>query len=113
MSSYLGYLGVDLLELKKARHFYKRHENRLAGLFSADEMKFMGDGKLAYKRCAMLLAGKEAVYKAIGGVRSAVEGFEKISLSQCGGQLFYKHKNKKRLTLDFISTKNFIIASCL
>lgn len=106
--------GVDILELAKARDFYNRHKSRLSDIFSEEEKCFIEKGTLPYKRCAMILSGKEAVYKAIGASRSKISSFEKVRLRfDKKKELFYQPKPNQKLKLEFITTKNFVIASCL
>lgn len=107
-------LGVDLIEIKKAKEFYETHGGRLADLLTENELRFLKKSKKRYDHFAMLLSGKEAVYKALGGPKSRVASFEKIPLSvDSKRQLFFKPKSRKKIKLEFIKTKNFIIASCL
>lgn len=105
-------LGIDLIEIKKAKAFYNKHKNRLSSILSSEEARFVQKGPRPHENCAMVLAGKEAAYKALGGLKSNLADFQDVSLSVYKNKFLVKTKSKKKLEIDFIKTNHFIIASC-
>lgn len=105
-------LGIDLIEIKRAKAFYNKHKNRLTSVLNMDEARFIKKGPKPYENCAMILAGKEAAYKALGGLKSNLANFQDVNLTVRQNKFLVKTKSKKKLEIDFIKTNHFIIASC-
>lgn len=58
-------IGVDLVEIKKAKLFFERHRANLRSLFSKREIRYIKTNKKPYEKLALLLAAREAVFKAL------------------------------------------------
>ncbi len=74
-------LGVDLVEMKKTKTFYRLHRSRLNSFLSRYEMGLVRKSKKPVRALAEILAAKEALYKALktDGRRSG--GFETLHLT--------------------------------
>ena len=97
------HLGVDLIELKKAKDFYKRHKKRLDSFFTKNEIFYIGNDSGATRRVAELLAAKEAVFKASGKTWMGPQGFGKSCLNLPPGmKIYFTKKNKK-----------YVVAQCV
>jgi phosphopantetheine--protein transferase-like protein len=107
-------LGVDLVEIEKARGFYERHKNRLASFFSSKEIRYIRRGKTA-ERLAILLAAKEAAFKATPGSRwMGPEGFHGIRISpERGKKLSFRATGASaRLTLKASVHPHYVTVTC-
>ncbi len=93
-------LGVDLVEIKKTKAFYRLHRSRLNSFLSRYEMGLVQKSKKPVRALAEILAAKEALYKAqvTGGRRSG--GFETLRLTRA----ILKEK------IVFIKNKRFAVA---
>ena len=59
-------LGVDILEWKKARSFYRTHRDRLSDWLTNEERRFVEKKEKPHEAFAMIFAAKEAAFKAFG-----------------------------------------------
>ena len=57
-------LGVDLVEIKKAKSFYDRHKENLGSYFTKREILEIRRSKKPHVQMALALAVKEAMFKA-------------------------------------------------
>ncbi len=73
-------LGVDILEWKKARAFYRAHRSRLNQWLTNEERKFIDTRAKPYEAFAMIFAAKEAVFKAVGEAGIGPEALRRIHL---------------------------------
>ena len=99
------FLGVDLVEYKKAKAFYADHGNRIKKYFTSSEVSLIQKSDTPHKALAQLLAAKEAVFKSSSLFWMGPEGFRKIRV--------ISQKNKKpsfRPHLSFLKTKDYVIA---
>ena len=103
-------LGIDLIEIKKARRFYRAHEDRLGSLFSKKELRTIRRSKKPYERMAVLLAAKEAVFKALRAPWMGPAGFREIRLVPVSRRR--PQFKGVRFRLAFENTKNYVIARC-
>ena len=113
-------LGIDLVEIKKAKSFYILHKNRLATFFSGEEISYIEKNKKPYEALAVLLAAKEATFKALPK-RSwmGVSGFKQIVVTpgvnpralRC--RLKGEPKAGNKLKLSFTKNKKFVVARCV
>lgn len=94
-------LGIDLIELKKAKDFYKRHKSCLKSFFTKEEISYIGNNPAAYRRLAEILAAKEAAFKASGKTWMGPRGFGK------------KLPEKIDLKIVFIKNKKYVVAQCV
>lgn len=93
-------LGVDLVEIKKAKSFYERHKENLSSFFTAREILEIKESKKPHVELALCLAAKEAVFKARGAVKTRV-GMLRFRRSRLG---------RKTFQLSFIKKKDYVIA---
>ena len=93
-------LGVDLVEIKKAKKFYQTHRHHLVSFFSKTEVSSIRRSKKPYERLALLLAAKEAVFKSLDLPWMGPGGFRKIVCEQ------------KKLHLSYLVTKNYVVVCC-
>ena len=105
------FLGVDILEWKKAEVFYGMHQDRLSEWLSADERKFVSEGKKPHEAFAMVFAAKEAVSKALGLSVSGSEALRNIRLKakKTGGFLV---AGKKSLEITLRRHSQHVVACC-
>lgn len=73
-------LGIDLVEIKKAKEFYREHKTRLGSFFSDEEMAYIRESKKPHVNLAVLLAAKEAIFKSKGGAESGLASFLDIDV---------------------------------
>jgi phosphopantetheine--protein transferase-like protein len=107
-------VGVDLVEIEKARAFYSRHKKRLTSFFSAAEIRFIRRGKIV-ERLAILLAAKEAAFKAVPGrIWMGPEGFRSIRLSpERGKKLSFRIPGTSaRLALEATTHPHYVTVTC-
>lgn len=98
-------LGVDLVEMKRARDFYRAHKTRLPEFFSAPELSYVRASRRPYERVAALLAAKEAAFKASGRAWMGISGFRSIRLSVKRGRLWWRGR-----ALGIFSNRDFVVA---
>lgn len=116
-----AFLGVDVVEYRKARLFYVRHKNRLGEYFGKNEVAMIRKSHKPYESLALLLAAKEAVFKSSALPWMGAGGFRKIQiLSQRSNRLSFRLKGnfKKGFArrpapmLSYLKGKDFVIAEC-
>lgn len=116
-----AFLGVDVVEYRKARLFYARHQNRLGDYFAKNEVTMIRKSRKPYESLALLLAAKEAVFKSSDLPWMGAGGFRKIQiLSNRQNRLSFRMKGnfKKSFTrrpaplLSYLKGKDFVIAEC-
>jgi phosphopantetheine--protein transferase-like protein len=117
-------LGVDLVELKRAKAFYRVHRSRLNVYFSDEEIAFVKRARRrGYERLAVLLAAKEAAFKASGqpwmgpeGFRSILVEFSSEYVCHClAGRLTCRTDSPlpvRRFSLTILVRKHFVVARC-
>ena len=71
---------MDLVELETAKSLYRSHRRRLKTLFSREEISYIQKDKKPHERLAILLAAKEAVFKALSPAWMGVSGFQDIQI---------------------------------
>ena len=99
--------GVDLIEIKKARRFYKTHKNRLDSFFSPQEIAFIRAGERPHENLAILLASKEAVFKAVPSLGTGLAAFRNIEM------IFHKGTPKKAdLKFSILKNKQYVVVQC-
>ena len=108
-------IGVDLVELKKARAFYARHRSRLSMLLSRREMAYLSRSKKRSECLALLLAAKEAVWKKEGHGGVGIAGFRQIEIISTPPDRFsYRVSGAlRRGKISFISNRDFVVAQCV
>ena len=121
VSSSKLFLGVDIVEYKKARVFYSHHQNRLKTYFNKEEVLLIQKGQKPYETLALLLAAKEAVFKSSGLAWMGTDGFRKIRiLSQKNSQLSFRLRGNFKKSfmrrpvsaLSFVKSRDYVIAEC-
>lgn len=95
-------LGVDLVEIRKAKSFYRLHQKNLNSFFSAAEIRKIRASKKPHEELALLLAGKEAVFKAKDKQSMGFAGFASVSGS-----------DRKIFHLSFVKTRDYVVAKCV
>lgn len=73
-------LGLDLIEFQKARQFYRRHKDSLNSFFNADEINYIQKSGKPAEALAVLLASKEAVFKALPNKNAGIAAFRNIAI---------------------------------
>jgi phosphopantetheine--protein transferase-like protein len=97
-------LGIDLVEIKKAKTFFKRHASRLDSFFTKSEMRFIFSESNRCENLALLLAAKEAVFKTKGAAWMGPRGFKTIKIATKNGKLACRG-----LRLNAIKNKKYVI----
>ena len=108
--------GVDLIEIKKAKRFYKAHKNRLDSFFSLREIAYIKTGERPHENLAVLLASKEAVFKVIprlGAGLTAFREFEMVPQKKNGFSLCFKEKLKRTdFKFSLLRNKRYVVVQC-
>ena len=106
--------GIDLIEISKARSFYRRHVRRLGSFLSQNEIAYVhGQAGRPYERLAELLAAKEAVFKTHGGAWMGLSGFSGIEIRSTGKNLSYRYGRgyaSRRGQIIVVRNKRFVVA---
>jgi phosphopantetheine--protein transferase-like protein len=112
-------VGVDIVEIKKAAAFYRRHKKRLKQLFTETEMIFIL--KNPAPNLAIVLAAKEAVYKALPAEAGTMgpSGFKNIRISPERGKKLsfrlagaYASVRPRPSALSAERYRHFVVARC-
>lgn len=98
-------LGVDLIEIKKAKSFYESHKDNLDSFFSRREIAEIQKDKKSHEKLAVLMAAKESVFKALGPGPAGLLKFSNISVSK-------KSLKKMGLTLSVVKKRDLIVVEC-
>lgn len=115
-------LGVDLVELETAKSLYQLHSRRLKTLFSREEISYIQKDKKPHERLAILLAAKEAVFKALSPIWMGMSGFQDIQIfPQTHHQLAVRLKGSfrrlkrtpKNLEISLLKKhRNYVVVGC-
>ena len=113
-------VGVDMLEWKKARAFYKAHREKLATFLCPAETGYVQSSHRPYESLAMILSAKEAVFKAIGVSWMGISGFERIQILpgknrfsfRLKGIFSKKFSRKNPLEISFTKHRLYVVAHC-
>ncbi len=97
-------LGVDVVEINRARSFYALHKKRLGSFFTKREIRFIETQARPHEGLAILLAAKEAAFKAARRVWMGPAGFKDIEV--------VRGKNT-RLKISYTKTKKYVVAQCV
>ena len=65
-------IGIDLVEIKRAKLFYKEHKDVLGSFLRKEEARAVRESARPYETLAGILAAQEAVFKARGHSRKSV-----------------------------------------
>lgn len=95
-------LGVDILEWKKARAFYRTHSARLNEWLNADERRFVENKNKPHEAFAMVFAAKEAAFKALG---------KECGLVPVSSRVF-KVEGRPRLEVTVHRHRRHVVACC-
>ena len=96
-------LGVDLIEMQKARSLYQNCKHDLESLVSREEAASIRKSRKPHERLAAILAAKEAFFKAKHGSATGLLRFRDIQLK----------RRPHDLKLSFRKTKDYVIAQCV
>ncbi len=102
------FLGIDAVEFKKARKFYRTHRSRLTEFFSPNEVSYIEKNNKKEENLATLLAAKEAVFKAKGDAWMGPSGFQTIEVVDEDKKIGFKD-----WTMSVIRKKHLVIVHCL
>ena len=112
-------LGVDILELKKAGDFYRRHGKALSGILHPNELRYVRSSKKPGESFALIFSAKEAVFKAIGASWMGTSGFREIQIFpkkdfsiRLKGRLKKIRMRPSSLKLSFIKDRRHVVATC-
>jgi phosphopantetheinyl transferase (holo-ACP synthase) len=111
-------LGVDLVELDRAKTFWRAHRSRLDSFFSGPELAYVRRARRRpHERVAVLLAAKEAAFKASGRGWMGPHGFRSILVSfpasgRSGRLVCRVDGTRARFTLTYSVRKKFVLARC-
>lgn len=105
-------LGVDLVEIRRARQFYQIHGPRLGSLFDTSEISFIRSQRVPHVGLAQLVAVKEAVFKAAVAKGAGLEAFRRIHV-RVRGNVFSATVGRRKLRVRVWEEKNFVVAQCV
>ncbi len=112
------FVGVDLVELKRAKVFYRAHHSRLDAYFNEEEIAFVKRARRrGHERLAVLLAAKEAAFKASGQPWMGPEGFRSITVVPSARTRMLACRTAsplpvRRFSLTYLVRKHFVVARC-
>ena len=98
-------LGVDLVEMKKAKVLYQNHRDHLDSFFNPQEISQIRKAAKPHEKMAALLAAKEAIFKALPTTSIGLLNFRDISLSATA-------LKKLGLEVIVVRKKNYVVATC-
>ena len=108
--------GVDLIEIKKAKRLYKSHKDRLGSFFSPKEITYIKKGEKPYENLAILVASKEAVFKAISRFGTGLAVFRNIEMiPQKENKFSLRLKEmppRADLKFSVLRNKKYIVVQC-
>jgi phosphopantetheine--protein transferase-like protein len=111
-----AYLGVDLIELKKAKSFYRACKKRLSSFFSDTEIGYIRRSKKPHESFAILLAAKEAAFKALSQPGVGIAAFRNIEiLPRLKGKLtlrFKQTRRRKSIKFSVLKNRRVVIVQC-
>ena len=109
-------LGVDLIEIKKARRLYDNHKDSLDSFFSPREISYIRTGQRPHENLAVLLASKEAVFKAIPCLGTGVAAFRNIEITPQKANRFSVRlrETAKKVVVKFsiLKDKKYVVVQC-
>ena len=104
-----SHLGVDLIEIKKAEKFYREHKKSLKPFFSDKEVSYIRSSKKPHEALAVLLASKEAVFKALPQKKAGIAAFRNIEIKVGGrNRVFFPG-----LKLQVFKEKEYVVVHAL
>ena len=75
-------VGVDIVEMKKARSLYQLCRKDLSRVLTPAEISYLKSSRHTLQTFALLLAAKEAVFKWLGAVAwMGISGFREIGVT--------------------------------
>lgn len=115
------FLGVDLVEFKKAERFYQTHRNRLSTFLNPGEISYIQRHPDPHEPLAELLAAKEAVFKALQLPWMGRSGFKNIYIVPGKGRrLSFKLAGSLKKTplkagarLESFRNKTYVVVKCV
>lgn len=112
-------IGVDLVEIRKARVFYETHKDHLRAFFTAGEIQKIRQSKKPHEKLAVYLAAKEAVFKALRARRAGFLGFRNIGVVEKRKKLSFRlGENLGRAVypssynLSILKKKEYVVVRC-
>ena len=113
-------LGVDMLEWKKAKAFYKAHRKELADFLFPTEAVYVESSRKPYESFAMILSAKEAVFKALGVSWMGISGFGHIQILPGKNKYYFRLKGNLRkkisrktpMEVSFTKSRHHVVATC-
>ena len=109
-------LGIDLIEIKKARRLYRDHKGSLGSFFSPREISYIRTGQRPHENLAVLLASKEAVFKAIPRLGTGVAAFRNIEMIPQKENRFSirLRETAKKVAVKFsiLRDKKYVVVQC-
>ncbi|MBI2095219.1 MAG: 4'-phosphopantetheinyl transferase superfamily protein [Candidatus Omnitrophica bacterium] len=111
-------LGIDLVEIKKARVFYRNHKKRLRSFFSPEEAEYIRRGEDPPVNLARVLAAKEAVFKAVRRPAMGPALFDRIRVVPqrrgiFGCRVREGRSRPKTLEISFVRGERYVVARCV
>jgi len=86
-NSYIQGVGIDLVELSRAKRFVRLHQDRLKNFFTPSEYRLFLHSKSKAKSFALLFAAKEAASKSLGITLTHPGAFRQFRVSWQDHQL--------------------------
>ncbi len=109
-------LGIDLIEIKKAKIFYQIHKDHLNSFFSDKEVHYIQKSNKRAEALGVLLAAKEAVFKALPRNGSGMIAFRNVEILPGHHDRFSFRMEKAgkngRLRFAVIKHRKYVIVQC-
>ncbi len=112
-------LGVDVVELGKAKTFYETHQDRLSVFLTKSERNYVQRSSRPHVTLALFLAAKEAGFKAVRPAWVGVMPFRDIEVVprknrpfslRLKGQIKQATRSRAPLELLFSQEKDHVVA---
>ena len=106
-------MGDSLLsqgQFEKAKNFYAEHHAMLSDFFHSEEILFIRRNKKPHENLAVLLAAKEAAFKASGGAWMGPRGFKTVRIAPKGKRRFVASNGHE---IFFSKNKDYVVAQCV
>ncbi len=114
-------IGIDIVEVSRAKGLYEAYGQKLCRFLSPQEMVFIHSSQNSSKALAILMAIKEAVFKALEISWFGLTGWKKIQVHSQGkafkvrlsGNLKEYVLKEDMMWINVASTKKFVLARVL
>lgn len=107
-------MGVDLIELRKARSFYNEHKERLGHFFSPVELAYIRKRRPAYEGLASVWAAKEAAFKTIAGPGAGLWELRDVRVRPDAKRRdLFRAGRSHKIAIKLVRNRRYVVAECV